>query len=161
MQVQGEALVRNNLLLGGQIGFHTHDHQGQSRDLVVVHNTIVSTGVGANLYSWNARPGMVFANNVVYAQAGPAVRCEQGSEGVTFAGNVVLGAVQGAPSAGFSNGRGLSDFEGLDWLGQTRDPRPAPGSPALGSAQASHAVWEDLFGRERPGRPSAGCAEPR
>ena len=52
MQIQGEAVVRNNLLLaGGGAGFSSHDHMGKSRLLTVVHNTIITNGIGANLSS--------------------------------------------------------------------------------------------------------------
>jgi hypothetical protein len=67
MQVQGEAVVRNNLLMHGLNGFNSHDHQGQVRDLEFVHNTIINPGRGAQLSNWNGRTNMVFANNVVYS----------------------------------------------------------------------------------------------
>jgi hypothetical protein len=159
MQVQGEALVRNNLLLGGGIGFHTHDHQGETRDLVFVHNTIVTQGLGADLATWGGRTGMVFANNAVYTLAGPAIRCENGSAGVRFEGNVVLGAVEGADAAGFAEGRGLHDFRGMDWNALLRDARPSEGSPLVDAGAAAHAVWEDLHGRERGSLVDVGCVE--
>ena len=63
MQVQGEAIVRNNLAVNGAgAAFHTHDHQGQTVNLQVVNNTIVNSGRCTNLASWDGRTGMVFAN---------------------------------------------------------------------------------------------------
>ncbi|RKY20645.1 MAG: hypothetical protein DRQ55_07010 [Planctomycetota bacterium] len=159
MQVQGEAVVRNNLLINGGIGFHTHDHQGKTRELVVVHNTIVTSGVGANLSSWSGREGMVLANNAVYSRKGPAVRCEKGSVGVRFGGNVVHGEVLGAGPEGFSKGRGIDDFRGLDWTGLTRDPTPVPGSPLVDTGLAAFATWDDLYERERGTLVDVGCVE--
>lgn len=60
MQVQGEAIVRNNVLIGGQgSGFASADHQGQSLNLQVTHNTIINTGDAFKASSWNARTGMI------------------------------------------------------------------------------------------------------
>lgn len=148
MQVQGEAIVRNNLLVKGNIGFHTHDHQGKTRDLIVVHNTIITRGLGADLYSWNDRPGMIFANNAVYTLDGPAISFEQGAEGVMLAGNVVLGEVNGA-STGFVQGRGLTDFVDVNWGATRLDARPVHARALTGAGSSLHAVLEDLMGDAR------------
>lgn len=161
LQVQGEALVRNNLVMDGAIGFHSHDHQGETVDLVLVHNTIVVPGLGADLSSWNGRSGMVFANNAVYSRDGPAIAAEQGLAGVTVAGNVVVGAVQGAPFAGFHSGQGLADFKALSWDGVLRDPRPAALSALRGRGDRRFAVWADLYGLERAERVATGCSADR
>ena len=161
LQVQGEALVRNNLIMGGAIGFHSHDHQGKTVDLQLVHNTIVVEGLGADLASWNDRDGMVFANNAVYSKEGRAIAAEHGVQGVAVAGNVVFGAVQGAPAKGFSSGRGLGDFRGLSWDGSLRDPRPSAASTLHRQGDRRFAVWADLFGMERAEEVGAGCAVSR
>jgi hypothetical protein len=157
MQVQGEAIVRNNLLIAGAIGFHSHDHQGQTRDLTFVHNTILTLGRGANLASWNGRAGMVFANNVVYSRDADAIRFA-GAAGVAFAGNVARGAVIGVTS-GWVNGFDLSDFADVDWTGARRDATPAAGSPAVDAGDPRWALPDDLVRRSRDARPDAGCAE--
>lgn len=161
LQVQGEALVRNNLVMGGAIGFHSHDHQGQTVNLQLVHNSIVVEGLGADLSSWNDRDGMVFANNAVYSKEGRAVVAEHGVQGVAVAGNVVFGSVQGAPATGFSSGRGLGDFRGLSWDGSLRDPRPGKASALREKGDRRFAVWADLFGMERAEEVGAGCAVSR
>jgi hypothetical protein len=160
MQVQGEALVRNNLLVKGNIGFHTHDHQGKTRDLVVVHNTIITAGLGADLFSWNDRPGMVFANNAIYTRDGPAVVFENGAKGVRLAGNVVLGEVTGATdgaTAGFVQGRGLTDFVKVDWTAKQLDARPTYAGALTGRGHSAHAVPEDLRGDPRAEPVDTGC----
>jgi len=159
LQVQGEAVVRNNLVIGGTAGFHSHDHQGMSRDLVFTHNTVLSSGRGANLQSWNGRPGMVFANNVVYSESGDALRFAGGASGVSISGNVVVGTTAGTGAA-FLHGAGLVDFEGASFDGSARDVRPRAGSPLRGAADPAFAAAEDLTGQARLVPFSAGCREP-
>src|SRR5690606_27823534 len=158
LQVQGEAIVRNNALFGGAVGFASHDHQGQTRALVFVHNTILTEGRGANLASWGGREGMVFANNVVYSARGDAVRFTAGSAGVAFAGNVVLGSVSGI-SAPVARGTGLADFAGASFDGIARDVLPSEASPLLGAGDAAYAAPEDLLGLARRAPFDAGCRE--
>lgn len=156
MQVQGEALVRNNLLVKGNIGFHTHDHQGKTRDLVFVHNTIITAGLGADLYSWNDRPGMVFANNAIYTRNGPAVSFEEGAKRVLVVGNVASGEVQGVDH-GFVQGRGLADFVDVDWAAKFLDARPTHGRALAGAGRSGMEAAEDLMGAPRAEPVDAGC----
>jgi hypothetical protein len=156
--VQGEAIVRNNLLIAGNNnGFASHDHQGLSRDLVFVHNTIVNTGRGATLSSWNNRPGMAFANNVVYSATTTAVQFANGSTGVQIAGNVVRGAVLGAPASGFVTDGGLGDFVNVAWNGARRNARPKAGSVLIGSGNLAWAVLDDITGAPRVLPLESGC----
>jgi hypothetical protein len=159
LQVQGEALVANNLLLRGLIGIHSHDHQGKTRDLRVVHNTIITSGPGTDFASWNGRPGMVFANNVVYSLTGPSLSFPGGSAGVTLAGNVVLGPVGSGVTGGFVAGRGLSDFTRADWRAGDVDATPAPGSALRGAADGAFGVKDDLRGHARRPPLDAGCVD--
>ena len=158
LQVQGEAVVRNNLLIGGARGFESFDHQGQTRDLVVVHNTIVTTGRGANLASWNGRPGMVFANNAVYSQAGDAIRAVNGAAGVAFSGNVAFGGVIGF-AGGYATGSGLGDFRNVTWDATQLDARPRAAGAIIGTADPLRLVPRDLLGRKRLAPLEAGCLE--
>jgi hypothetical protein len=160
LQVQGEAVVANNLLLRGAAGIHSHDHQGKTRDLRVVHNTIVTSGPATDLFSWNGRPGMVFANNAVYSLAGPSLSFPNGSAGVTLAGNVVLGTVAGC-SAGYAEGRGLTDFVRGDWRAPDADFRPSPSGALVNAADAGHPVSDDLAGLPRRPPADVGCHEAR
>ncbi|MCA8915824.1 MAG: right-handed parallel beta-helix repeat-containing protein [Planctomycetes bacterium] len=157
MQVQGEAIVRNNLLINGNgAGFSSHDHQGKSCNLQVIHNTIISSKRGAKFSSWNAREGMVFANNAVYSE-GTALDFSAGSEGVTLAGNVVFGGVSGA-SSGFITGRGLSDFADIKFDATARDAAPGAASALLAAADKQYATEADIHGEPRK-RSVAGCIE--
>ena len=158
MQVQGEAIVRNNVAFAGALAFHSGDHQGSTRNLAVVHNTFVNEGVAVNLASWNGRPGMVFANNAAYSRFGAAVQFGSGSSGVQLAGNVAFGPVYGA-SAGFSGGAGLADFAGASWDGSSRDVTPASASPLLGAADELWAELDQLDGELRVPAFDSGAAE--
>jgi hypothetical protein len=158
MQVQGEALVRNNALFGGAIAFHSGDHQGSTRDLVVVHNSFFNDGLCVNLASWGGRPGMVFANNAAYSQGGTAVQFGSGSSGVTFTGNVVRGGVSGI-GTGYVSGTGLADFAGASYDGSARDVTPAPASPLTGAAAPAWVTLEELDGSLRGPPYAAGAAQ--
>lgn len=140
MQIQGEAIVRNNVILAGRgAGFASTDHQGKTRDLQVLHNTIITPGRGANLSSWNGRENMVFANNAVYSQRGSAVRFPSGSARVEFRGNVVLGSVEGV-RGGYVKGRGLQDFQQVTWDAGRRNISPSAESALLGKADSKFAL---------------------
>lgn len=148
LQVQGEAIVRNNVAIGGGTGFSSHDHQGQSRDLVFVHNTIVSQNRAASMQAWNGRPGMVFANNVAYSLGAESIRFANGSAGVQMAGNVVFGPVQNA-TGGFATGTGLQDFVDVA-LGPWRlDVTPRVAGAIDNRGNPAFAVATDLLGTPR------------
>jgi hypothetical protein len=157
MQVQGEAVVRNNLLMCGEgAGFASTDHQGKSCKLSVVHNTIISKTRGVNLSSWNDRDGMVLANNAIYTNDGEAIRFPQGSVHVTVAGNVITGRVQGV-NHGFSHGAGLKDFIDVAWDGSRRSASPSPGSLLIGPAEADYLMAQDIAGHRREMPATAGA----
>ncbi len=157
MQVQGEAMIRNNLIMAaGGAGFASTDHQGKTRLLQFVHNTIITQRTGANLSSWNGREAMVFANNAVYSRTGTAIRFPRGAAGVTVAGNVVLGDVQGVRT-GCRRGHGLADFQNVAWNGDQRDAAPAPGSALVGHADPKYLTKLDLHGTARDRDRTVGC----
>lgn len=157
LQVQGEAIVRNNLLMAAEgSGFASTDHQGKTARLTFVHNTIVSRRRGANLSSWNDREEMVFANNIVYTDGGEALRFPRGAKGVMVAGNVVCGRVSGVDE-GFVLGNGLSDFADVSWDGQRRDASFRPGNRLIGLADKRFQVALDILGRERDTPPTPGA----
>jgi hypothetical protein len=153
LQVQGEAVVRHNLIMDGAVGFQSFDHQGATRDLVFVHNTVVNKRRAADFQDWDGRPGMVCANNAFYSETMESMRFD-GSRGVTIAGNVVHGPVRGA-STGFAAGAGLADFESIAWDASARDARPAPGGALLGAAAPGFLSLGDR--REPSAPPTAGC----
>ncbi len=158
MQVQGEAIVRNNLVIDGAQAFSSHDHQGTTTNLTVIHNTFINAGRTVNLSSWNNRDDMVFANNAVYSRDAEAIRFPNGSTGVALSGNVCVGSVIGA-SSGWITGNGLGDFEDLNWDGARRDATPANGSALLDAADPGYMVSDDLNGDPRQDPCDAGAVE--
>lgn len=156
LQVQGEATVRNNLALGGTCAFGSHDHQGQSRDCRVVHNTFVSSGGAAAMQAWSGRPNMVFANNAVYSLGGESLHFGNGSAGVLMAGNVVLGPTFQA-NGGYTNGLGLADFVDLSLAPLHVDARPVLGGALDNRGVPTFAEPVDVAGAARllPADPGA------
>ena len=153
MQVQGEAIVRNNVLIGGQgSGFASADHQGQSLNLQVTHNTIINTGDAFKASSWNARTGMILANNVLYSRDKSAINFPKGRVGVIITGNIVLGD---APKLGSTRGRGLEDFLSLSWDGEKHDATPAAGA-TFDQADSKHLLGADFSGNPRM-KPTSGA----
>ncbi|MEM9587270.1 MAG: right-handed parallel beta-helix repeat-containing protein [Planctomycetota bacterium] len=162
MQMQGEAIVRNNLVMAPRgTGFASTDHQGKSRGLSLIHNTILAKGRAVNLISWNGRDGMFLVNNVLYSDGGDAVRFPRGSADVTISGNLVTGRVVGAVSEGFAKGNGLSDFVDADWNGTRRSAALRADSPFVGQADPEHATSTDIDGQKRNQNPTAGAFVPR
>ncbi len=153
MQVQGEAIVRNNVLIGSKgPGFTSTDHQGQSLNLQVIHNTIINTGDAFKGSSWNAREGMILANNVLYSRDKSAMNFPQGREGATITGNIILGD---APKQGTTRGRGLEDFVSLSWDGEKHDATPTAEAP-FANADAKYLLETDFTGTKRS-QPSSGA----
>lgn len=158
MQVQGEAVVRDNLIVGGVVGFYSHDHQGLTRDLTFVHNTVINSGVGAFLKSWTGRPGMVFANNVVFSKSSASVVFQGGASGVQVAGNVFYGEPWGLEE-GWAPADGLDDFFHASWDGAQWLFFPRFDAAWKGSGDPAFSSPVDLAGRPRGGSPTPGCLE--
>ncbi len=147
MQVQGEAVVRNNILIAGKnAGFSSMDHQGKTLNLQVIHNTIINTGHAFSGRSWNGREGLILANNVVYSRDANALHFPNGSEGATLAGNVVLGA---GDKHGQALGRSLEqDLPELTWDGAKHHARPSATAP-FAQAEGSRLLPADFHGMGR------------
>lgn len=155
MQVQGEAIVRNNILVSAKgSGFASTDHQGKTLNLQVVHNTIVNAGHAFSGGSWNGREGMVLANNILYSRDQNALHFANGREGVVISGNVIVG---NGPKEGTSPGRGLGDFVGLSWDGAKQDATPVADAP-FERAEAKYLFETDFSGEPRRGQVSGAVA---
>jgi hypothetical protein len=159
MQVQGEAVVRNNLLMNGACAFRSGDHQGTVGSLIVVHITMVNPSVAVSLEDWSGKRGMAFANNNAYSRDAEGIRI-RGSSEVEFAGNVVLGSVVGV-AKGWRSGGGLEDFAGVSWDASRREATPVQSSPIVGAGDPAWAVSCDLSGALRSGPLDSGCIEAR
>ncbi len=158
LQVQGEAIVRNNLLMNGAAhGIHSHDHQGTTTNLQVINNTIITSGTAAYFSSWNGRGNMVFANNACYSQSGVAISFPGGSAGVTVTGNVFLGSAGGL-TGGYIIGNSLeTDFVDVSYDAASRDARPTETSALIAVAEPAYMPANDITGSVRTGGPVVGA----
>lgn len=155
MQVQGEAIVRNNILIAAKgSGFASTDHQGRTLNLQVVHNTIINVGHAFSGGSWNGRFGMILANNVLYSRDQNALHFANGNAGVVVTGNVVVGS---GPKNGTFRGRGLEDFADLAWDGSKHDARPNDAAP-FEQADKRYVVETDFYGEQRKSQTSGAVA---
>jgi len=146
MQVQGEAIVRNNVLISAAgSGFTSTDHQDKTLNLQVIHNTIVNANHAFSGGSWNAREGMILANNILYSRDANALHFANGKDGVTITGNVVLG---NGPKDGCTKGRGLEDFAKLTWDAIEHNATPTTEAP-FDRADPKFLFDNDLNGRAR------------
>lgn len=149
MQVQGEAIVRNNVLISAAgSGFKSTDHQGKTRNLKFIHNTIVNAKYAFSGSSWNARTGMILANNILYSRDANALHFPNGNAGVIIVGNIVLG---NGPKYGCSKGRGLKDFTKLTWDAREHNAKPTSDAP-FEKADRRFLLKIDLNGRARTKR---------
>jgi hypothetical protein len=146
MQVQGEAIVRNNVLINGAgAGFASTDHQGKTLNLQVIHNTILNAAHAFRGGSWNGREGMILANNILYSRDANALHYANGNAGVLSAGNVVFGD---GPKDGCVKGRGFEDFPGISLDGIRHDATPASDAK-LDHADDKHLLPTDFHGKAR------------
>ncbi len=146
IQVQGEAIVRNNIIIAAAgAGFASTDHQGKTTNLQVIHNTIVNSGHAFSGSSWNGRQGLIVANNVLYSRDKNALNFPNGSQGVVISGNVIFGD---GPKAGTSPGRGLEDFRNASWDGTNFDVTPTSEVP-FEKADSKYLIETDFAGKSR------------
>jgi parallel beta-helix repeat protein len=160
MQIQGEAIVRNNILIntsGAGEGFVSMNHQSSVTNLQVVNNTIIGAS-GAQcmvLRSWSDKPNMVVANNALYCEGNSALDFVNGSSGVTVANNVVVGSVSGA-GGGTIQGRGTAQ----DFIGASAfNVWPSADSPLRGAANSTLTPTDDFNKSSRISPSDVGAYE--
>lgn len=161
LQVQGDAIVRDNICMGaGTSAFHSSDHAAPTNNIQVLGNTFISDKDAVTLGQWSGKANMVFANNACYSNTGRGLRFGQRTTGVTVVGNVVYGQTLNVPvGSDLRAGNGLSDFLGASWDGQSIDVRPVTGGPLDGRGVLVHATTHDAWGRARSLPLDIGAAE--
>lgn len=161
MQVQGDAIVRNNVCFNGKAAaFFSNDHAKPAANLSVIGNTFINTGDAVTLGHWSGKPNMVFANNAVYSRSGRSIRFAQITSGVTVAGNVVLGRTENVPNnSGYAVGTGLGDFVGASWDGSKIDVRPTKAGVLDNRGVLAFATAFDVSGQARSLPVDVGAAE--
>lgn len=161
MQIQGECIVRNNLVISATgSAFASQVHQGNPTNLQVIHNTFINGARAARLSSWNGAANMLFANNACYSTGSYALDVVGGVAGIGFAGNVFFGTVtSGVPTGSYTVGNGLSDFLNVTANASARDAHLATVSACKGAASTANATAADLEGTTRVAPHDAGCYE--
>jgi hypothetical protein len=155
MQVQGEAIVRNNVLINGAgAGFASTDHQGKTLNLQVIHNTILNNAHAFRGGSWNGREGMILANNILYSRDANALHYANGNAGVISSGNVVFGD---GPKDGCVKGRGFEDFPNVILDGSKHDATPASDA-SIEHADVKYLLPTDFLGKPRTKNVSGAIA---
>jgi len=159
MQIKGEAIVRNNLVMNGAgSAFASQPHQGNSINLTVVHNTFIDDGRAVSLREWNSE-GFVFANNAVYS-GDLALLWDGTNDATTFSGNVIFGStnyLNETPGTASASGNGLVDFISISWDAVNRDASPSANSPLIGTADPQYAEELDISGGKRQGGLDTGA----
>ena len=159
MQIKGEAIVRNNLVMNGAgSAFVSQPHQGDPVNLTVVHNTFIDDERAASLRGWNSE-GFIFANNAVYS-GDRAILWDGTNAATTFSGNVLFGStsyLSDTPAMALAMGAGLADFLSISWDAVNRDASPSANSPLISAADSQYAEELDITGSNRQGELDAGA----
>jgi hypothetical protein len=160
-QIQGQCIVRNNLAINGAgAAFASQNHQGAPTNLQVVHNTFINSGRAAGLSDWAGAASMVFANNVCYSKNSNSIYFFGSTAGITLAGNVTSGPVQGlgsgfVPTSNVANP--LGDFTSVAWDASLRNALPVAACTIINSGNATYAVPTDITGASRASQLESGC----
>lgn len=158
IQWESDAILSNNIVLGAaNNGIATQPHQDDGPDgLVIVHNTVLNASMDA-LSVRNASGEVLVANNALYAESGRAILVIGGASSITIAGNVGLGAVEGA-SGGLAIGDLTADFAAASFSGAVpNDVFPRAGGALVGAGDMAHVVELDFEGRPRRGVADVGA----
>ncbi|MCB9691035.1 MAG: right-handed parallel beta-helix repeat-containing protein [Alphaproteobacteria bacterium] len=146
MEVVGEALVRNNVVVQAQgIGIRSGNHENNDlRNVRITFNTVALAGQEAvRLDDWANREGMVFSSNAIANITGRGFRYDSDEEDTTnyITSNVVSGLVEGVDPTLFPDwylpGSGLADFaDAVNW-----DFYPAVNSGLVGVGDPASEAW--------------------
>ncbi|MBX3131401.1 MAG: right-handed parallel beta-helix repeat-containing protein [Polyangiaceae bacterium] len=157
IQVAGDAIVRNNIILGAQAdGLRNQTHQGATvQNLVIVHNTILNSGTA--LRSDSIVSNVLIANNALYSQNGNALQLSGAVAQATVAGNVGKGGLQGTAQGFDGSGDVASDFVDADHSGSKLNVYPKAGGKLIGAGDTTHVATDDYNGTLRAGVADVGA----
>ncbi len=156
IQSAADTIIRNNIIIGSQVAFQSHQ-SGQPSNIQFVNNTVIATGDGVNVR--NVVGEVLVANNAIYAKSGTAIRLISGNTAlVRVHGNVGQGGISGG-SSGYAEGNGLSaDFVAAHFNGGPPiDVFPKSGSALIGAADPEHLTQIDFNGTARGNKADAGA----
>ncbi len=156
IQTVGDITVRNNIVLNsGASGIAAKGSQGEEVvNLILVHNTVIGAGdVCLRGNNFDTGGAITIANNAFYCEGGTAIKLPQGSGMAVFAGNAVVGGVEGAPGGTFD---GVSVAAAFTDVG-AMVIYPAAGSPLIDAGDPQYAPADDFNCLPRDGAPDVGA----
>lgn len=157
IQSAADVVIRNNIILGAVgAGIANQPHQaGTPANIQILFNTILNTGDA--ITSTGITGSVLIANNALYSQGGDAIRVAGALGGVTVAGNVGEGSLNGA-SAGLAAGNLANDFVAANYGNALpNDVFPKTGSALIGAGDTGHMVDDDFNGTLRGGVADVGA----
>ncbi|MEO7433448.1 MAG: right-handed parallel beta-helix repeat-containing protein [Dokdonella sp.] len=161
IQVDSDAIVRNNIVLGAAgAGFAANAQQGvRPGNLDIVNNTIINAG-GDAIHLSNVGGAILLANNALYASAHNAVFANGTASLVTLTHNIGSGALSGVSSGFDSSGAIGDDFVDAS-SGGTPPQNLIPKARLLGSADGTLLPNDDFDGLSRAGATDVGAYRAR
>ena len=161
IQVEADAVIRNNLILNHSItgiAAIPHVQVPTMKNVTIVNNTIYG-GPECVVLSWSSATNMIFANNAVYCPTGTAVGGSGlARSGITLKNNYVTGALSGGSldnNAFFSGGSATTAFLNPAAMNFW----PTVGSILRGKADAAFVPSHDFNGTARTAAYDVGAYE--
>ena len=134
----GPALVRNNIVVGGNAGgIYAYDYGGRGlqREVQILGNTVIGTvGEAIRVSSWEGGVGLVIANNAAWQESGAGPALPADISGVDMTTNTACepGCWEDASATNFnpaSLSPGTSGYDmPVDFCGTTRADPPMQGA---------------------------------
>ncbi|HVT31291.1 MAG TPA: right-handed parallel beta-helix repeat-containing protein [Rhodanobacteraceae bacterium] len=145
IQVTGDAIVRNNIVLGAAAaGIGIHPSQGgEVAGLVIVNNTILKSS-GDALHISDVAGDVLVANNALYAANGNAIFANGATDRVTLVANAGTGSLSGVSGGFDANGDIAADFGDADYSGAPPQDLVPRAGRLVGSADAATLATDDF-----------------
>ena len=145
IQVTGDAIVRNNIVLGAiahGIGIHP-SQGGDVGDLLIVNNTILKAN-GDAIHINGIVGAVVVANNALYAPTGNAIYVDGATGFVAASANVGVGALSGIAGGFDASGDIATDFASANYGGAPPQDLVPRAGHLVGAADAATIAIDDF-----------------
>ena len=141
IQVNSDAIVRNNFVFGGRLGVVSKPFDAEPHSLQIFHNTIFSEGSALKASQWNSKD-IVFANNALYSRSG----------NYYYAGTGMAVCSQNQHFSVTDSNFNLDDIEMFK-----RFPRPSANGQFDATADTRYTTPVDFFEEVRSGESDIGA----
>ena len=150
IQVTGDAIVRNNIVLSAAAhGIGIHASQGSSPgNLSIVNNTVLKAS-GDALHINDVTGAVLIANNALYAAAGNAVFANGMTHLVTLTANVGTGSLSGVSGGFDASGDISTDFSAANYSGAPPQDLVPRAGRLVGTADAATIAVDDFNAMSR------------